>query len=164
MPFCTRTLKLETADRFYEQLPYIAYHLDNQGAEELALYPDVPFELYTGYCAGEERRVEKAKVKVNYPVFGADLTSDDCKRIISEEWGIKLPRPYLLGFEHNNCIPCWKSGSKDYWKLVWKHYPDRYQVAIEMEEYTRHTQFKGISLKQLAEQWEKVGDKPCSKY
>jgi hypothetical protein len=81
----------------------------------------------------------------------------DCKRIIREEWGIELPKTYLLGFEHNNCIPCWKSGSKDYWKLVWKHYPERYQMAIEMEEYTGHTHFKGISLTELARKWSEPG-------
>ena len=152
MPFCTRTLKLEMGDRFYDQLPYFAYHQDNPNSEELALYPDIQFTLYTGYCMGEERRIEKAKYPVNYPVFDTGLTSDDCKRIISEEWGIELPRAYQW-FEHNNCIPCWKSGSKDYWKLVWEHYPDRYQMAIEMEEYTGHTHFKKVSFKELAEQW-----------
>ena len=152
MPFCTRILKLEVGDRFYNQLPYFIYHRDNPDSEELALYPDVPYQLYTGYCAGEERRVEKAKVKVNYPVFDAGLTSADCKRIISEEWGIELPRAYQW-FEHNNCIPCWKANSKDTWKLVWEHYPERYQMAIEMEEYTGHTHFKGISLKDLASKW-----------
>ena len=158
MPFCTRILKLEMADKFLEQLSYFAYHADNPGAEELALYPSVDYVLYTGFCAGEELRVDRAlgiaRNKL-HPVFDAGLTSDDCKRIISEEWGIELPRPYLLGFEHNNCIPCWKSTSKPYWKLVWERYSDRYQMAIEMEEYTKHTHFKSISLKQLAEKWEK---------
>lgn len=120
-PFCTDELKLKMGEAFYNQLPYFAYHQDNKDAEELALYPDVPFILYTGYCFGEEKRVDKKNniTKITkYPVFDAGLTSADCKRIISGEWGIKLPRPYLLGFEHNNCIPCFKSGSKDYWKLV----------------------------------------------
>lgn len=152
MPFCTRILKLEMGDKFYNQMPYFVYHQENPEAEELALYPDVQFSLYTGYCKGEEKRVEKAKYPVNYPVFDAGLTSADCKRIIRDEWGIELPRAYQW-FEHNNCIPCWKSGSKDYWRKVWEHYPDRYQMAIEMEEYTGHTQFKGVSLTQLAERW-----------
>lgn len=30
-------------------------------------------------------------------------------------------------------------------------------MAIEMEEYTGRTQFKNISLKQLAEQWKAPG-------
>ena len=156
MPFCTRILKLEIADEFYEQLPYFAYHYDNPGAEVMALYPDVPFILYTGYCKGEERRAVKANYTTEYPVRDAGLTSDDCKRIIAEEWGIKLPRAYQW-FEHNNCIPCWKAGSKDYWRKVWKHYPERYQMAIEMEEYTGYTHFKKISLRELAEQWELKG-------
>ena len=156
-PFCTEELKLNMGDRFYAQLPYFAYHQDNPEAEELALYPDVPFILYTGYCLGEEKRVDKKNSitkTTKYPVYDAGLTSADCKRIISEEWGIKLPQAYKW-FEHNNCIPCWKSTSKEYWRLVWEHYPERYQMAIEMEKYTGHTHFKKISLTALAEQWEK---------
>jgi hypothetical protein len=156
MPYCTRILKLEMGEKFYNQLPYFAYHQDNPDAEELALYPDFPFTLYTGFCKGEERRVEKAKFPTEYPVFDAGLTSDDCKRIIRDEWGIKLPKAYQW-FDHNNCIPCWKSTSKKYWRLVWEHYPERYQMAIEMEEFTGHTHFKGISLTELAQKW--VGEK-----
>jgi len=156
MPFCTEELKLDMGDRFYSELPYFVYHQDNPNAEELALYPDVPFILYTGYCFGEEKRVDKKNTitkTTKYPVYDAGLTSTDCKRIISEEWGIELPRAYQW-FEHNNCIPCWKSGSKDYWHKVWEHYPERYQMAIEMEKFTGHTHFKKISLTALAEQWE----------
>lgn len=152
MPFCTRLLKLEMGDRFYDHLPYFVYHQNHPDAEELALYPYVPFTLYAGYCKGEERRVNKAKFPTEYPVFDAGLTGDDCKRIIRDEWGLTLPRAYQW-FEHNNCIPCWKSGSKEYWRLVWEHYPDRYQMAIEMEEYTGHTHFKDICLKELARKW-----------
>lgn len=46
-------------DKFYSELPYFAYHQDNPNAEELALYPDVPFILYTGYCLGEEKRIAR---------------------------------------------------------------------------------------------------------
>ena len=86
MPFCTHELKLEMGDRFCEQLPYFAYHQDNPGADELALYPYVEFILYTGFCLGEGKRLEKAeKFKKVHPVFDAGLNSDDCKRVISEE-------------------------------------------------------------------------------
>ena len=156
-PFCTRIFKIEPADDFYFDFPRFIYHYENPKVEELALYPDVLFILYTGYCRGEESRVDKKNSitkTTKYPVFDAGLTSDDCKRIISEEWGIALPRAYQW-FEHNNCIPCWKSGSKDYWHKVWEHYPDRYQAAIEMEDYTGHTHFKKISLRELANQWGK---------
>lgn len=155
IPFCTRILKQEVADRFYGQL---SSYVNPYSEQDLCLYPDEPFTLYNGYGVEEGKRIKnngKAPYKVEYPVVDAGLTSADCKRIISEEWKIELPRPYLLGFEHNNCIPCWKSTSKAYWKLVWEHYPDRYQMAIEMEEYTGHTHFKKISLRELASQWGK---------
>jgi hypothetical protein len=163
-PFCTRILKTEVADEFYSLLSSFVNPYSEQGFQ---LYPDEPFTLYNGYGADEEKRIikqrKKAPYKTQYPVYDAGLTSADCKRIISEEWKIELPRPYLLGFEHNNCIPCWKSGSKDYWRKVWKYYPERYQMAIEMEEYTGHTHFKKISLRELAEQWELEGKTKTSR-
>lgn len=155
IPFCTDILKWQTADKFYSQL---SSFVNPYSEDNFQLYPDEPFTLYNGYGIEEKGRIQKqcqkAPYKVEYPVCKAGLTSNDCKRIIRDEWGIKLPRPYLLGFEHNNCIPCWKSTSKAYWKLVWEHYPERYQMAIGMEEYTGHTHFKKISLTALAEQWE----------
>lgn len=158
IPFCTDILKWQTAERFYSQLSWFVNH-DKHSESELQLYPDEPFTLYNGYGVEEAKRIKnncKSPYKVEYPVFDAGLTSADCKRIIAEEWGIKLPRAYQW-FEHNNCIPCWKSGSKDYWRKVWEHYPERYQMAIEMEEYTGHTHFKKISLRELAKQWELEG-------
>jgi hypothetical protein len=156
-PFCTRILKTEVADRFYSQL---SSFVNPYSEQDFQLYSDEPFTLYNGYGVEEKNRIQKqcqkAPYKVEYPVCNAGLTSVDCKRIISEEWGIELPRAYQW-FEHNNCIPCWKSGSKEYWHKVWKYYPERYQMAIEMEEYTGHTHFKKISLQELAEQWELKG-------
>jgi len=155
IPFCTDILKWQTADKFYSQL---SSYVNPYSEQDFQLYPDEPFILYNGYGVEENNRIkkqcQKAPYKVEYPVFDASLTSADCKRIIRDEWEIELPRAYQW-FEHNNCIPCWKSGSKDYWHKVWEHYPERYQMAIEMEEYTKHTHFKKISLRELAEQWEK---------
>ena len=157
IPFCTDIFKWQTASRFYSQL---SSYVNPYSEQNFKLYPNEPFTLYNGYGADEERRIieqrKKAPHKTEYPVYDAGLTSDDCKRIIAEEWGIRLPRAYQW-FEHNNCIPCWKSGSKDYWRKVWKYYPERYQMAIEMEDYTGHTHFKKISLRELAKQWELEG-------
>ena len=140
IPFCTRKFKLEVADKYYKTL-------------------NESFVLYNGYCAEEAKRVnkarEKAKIHTEYPVFDAGLTSADCKRIISQEWGLQLPKAYQW-FEHNNCLPCFKSTSKKYWRLVYEHYPERYQKAVEAEEKSKkgYTHFKNISLRQLAENWE----------
>ena len=115
-PFCTRILKTDVADEFYSLL---SSFVNPYSEQNFKLYPDKPFTLYNGYGVEEKKRIKnncKAPYKVEYPVVNAGLTSDDCKRIIAEEWGIKLPRAYQW-FEHNNCIPCWKAGSKDYWLL-----------------------------------------------
>jgi RNAse (barnase) inhibitor barstar len=139
IPFCTRVLKLEQGEKFYKTL-------------------NEPFIIYTGYCFEEKKRVEKAKEKMTrpteFPVYEARLTSKQCKQIIANEWGIKLPRAYKY-FEHNNCIPCFKSTSYEYWRKVYEYFPERYQLAVKAEQLIGHTHFKQLSLFELAQLFEK---------
>lgn len=139
IPFCTDDLKQKMGEKFYKTLTE-------------------PFILYTGYCIEEKKRVEKAKEKMTrpteFPVYEAGLSSKDCKRIISEEWGIKLPKAYQF-FEHNNCIPCFKSTSYEYWRKVYEYFPERYQLAVKAEQLIGHTHFKQLSLFELAQLFEK---------
>ncbi len=139
IPFCTRVLKLEQGEKYY-------------------LSVKEPFTTYIGYCVEEKRRVEKAKEGMIrptiFPVYEAGLSSKDCKRIISEEWGIKLPKAYQF-FEHNNCIPCFKSTSYEYWRKVYEYFPERYQLAVKAEQLIGHTHFKQLSLFELAQLFEK---------
>lgn len=139
IPFCTRLLKQEVGEGFYKTLTE-------------------PFVLYTGYCIEEKRRVERAResmtLPTEFPVYDAGLSSKDCKRIISEEWGIELPRVYRY-FEHNNCIPCFKSTNYEYWRKVYEYFPERYQLAVDAEQRIGHTHFKHLSLLELAELFKK---------
>lgn len=139
IPFCTDDLKQKMGEKFYKTLTE-------------------PFILYTGYCIEEKKRVEKAKEKMTrpteFPVYEARLTSKQCKQIIANEWGIKLPRVYKY-FEHNNCIPCFKSTSYEYWRKVYEYFPERYQLAVKAEQLIGHTHFKQLSLFELAQLFEK---------
>lgn len=86
IPFCNRELKQVPAEKYYASL---------RGE----------FALHNGYGAEEKRRIEKqklhAKYPIRYPCYEAGLTSTMIKKIISQDWGIKLPRAYDY-FEHNN--------------------------------------------------------------
>lgn len=139
IPFCTDDLKQKMGEKFYKTL-------------------NEPFIIYTGYCIEEKKRVEKAKEKMTrpteFPVYEARLTSKQCKQIIANEWGIKLPRVYKY-FEHNNCIPCFKSTSYEYWRKVYEYFPERYQLAVKAEQLIGHTHFKQLSLFELAQLFEK---------
>lgn len=144
IPFCTRTLKQEPKEEYYK-------YLDSIGEKYIE---------YVGFGFEEWRRVQRAKARaekigrdVKFPIFEQKIPSEEIKRIISEEWGIKLPKAYE-DLMHNNCIPCFKAG-KASWMVYWDKYPEEFNKAMEYEEKIGHTVFKNESLKELAEQWEK---------
>lgn len=71
------------------------------------------------------------------PLIDAGMTAHDCKAWLQRE-GIELPYLYHLGFPHNNCIGCVKSGSFAYWHLVRTHFPDIFQQRAVMERQFNH--------------------------
>lgn len=141
-PFCTRELKQRMKEEYYK-------YLKRCGEEWIE---------YVGYGPREWGRVQKAITRnkaigrnVKFPLFEKKIGSDECKRIIKDEWRIELPSAYKT-LAHNNCIPCVKGG-KAYFRLVWEHYPERYQKLAEKEEQYGYTIFKGMSLKELADRF-----------
>lgn len=144
LPWCTREMKLIPQNRFLKRL-------EKSGAEIVSS---------VGFGFNEWRRIqrtisrnEQLKRKVEFPLFKTRLTGDDCKQIIKNEWKICLPEPYKY-LKHNNCIPCYKGG-KGHWCKVWRHYPEQFWRASRAEEKAENTVFNGITLYELAEQWEK---------
>ena len=89
---------------------------------------------------------------VKFPLFEKKITSEECKRIIRDEWKIELPSAYKT-LSHNNCIPCAKGG-KAYFKLVWQNYPERFEKMAQKEEQYGYTVFKDISLKDLGKRFQ----------
>ncbi len=139
MPFCTERLKQDMKEQYFNYL--------KRCKEE--------WIEYVGYGPDEWRRVQKSMARnealgrqVRFPLYDKGISSEECKRIIHEEWKIELPSAYKT-LQHNNCIPCFKGG-KEYFKAVYWNYPVQYQKAIEKENSTGHTVFKDISLKDLA--------------
>ena len=144
IPFCTRVLKVEPAEKYYKEL----------------LLQGEDFIIYVGFGKQEWRRLQRQATrfktkgyKVKYPLYEKKLTSNICKEIIKNEWKICLPEPYKI-LKHNNCIPCFKGGKKHFYK-VWKYYPEEFKKAVDMEELIGNTVFKDCSLLELVEKWER---------
>lgn len=140
IPFCTRVLKLEPAEKFLKQM-------------------DEPYILYNGLGMEEMNRVQRSILRgevvgrtVRCLLAERQISNVEVKRIIRDEWKICLPEPYLY-LRHNNCIPCFKAGKHHFIK-VWEHYPAEFAKAVQMEELIGHTVFKDKTLAELAKHWE----------
>ena len=66
------------------------------------------------------------ELKIITPLIDRGLDKRACLAMI-ERAGIKLPPMYALGFQNNNCLPCPKATSPDYWSLVRKEFPDKFE-------------------------------------
>jgi len=45
---------------------------------------------------------------------------------------IRPPAMYSLGFHNNNCIPCVKATSPDYWALIRREFPDQFSRMAKL--------------------------------
>lgn len=62
------------------------------------------------------------ELTVENPLIEAGLDKAACLAIVLGA-GIALPAMYLLGFPNNNCIPCPKATSPNYWSAMRLHFP-----------------------------------------
>jgi 3'-phosphoadenosine 5'-phosphosulfate sulfotransferase (PAPS reductase)/FAD synthetase len=103
--------------------------------------------LYFGIDAKEKHRADSLTwhyehlplepVECRFPMIDSISGDVKAKQIIANEWKIKLPRMYDLGFHHANCAGrCVRGGLHHYANLylVW---PDKYKLQEEMEERFR---------------------------
>jgi len=70
----------------------------------------------------------------------------DAKHIIQNEWKIKLPRMYELGFEHANYARRCVRGGYVHYALLYKIWPDRYAEQEDMERRFREKFKKDVSI------------------
>lgn len=142
IPYCTERLKLIPQDRYLKRL-------EKQKES---------FIIYLGLGVDEWRRIQRVWArneakgrKAVFCLMDLRMNGEDCKKIIREEWKICLPEPYKY-LPHNNCIPCYKAG-KGNWYKVWKHYPERFFRAAAAERQASNTVFDGFTLDELADIW-----------
>lgn len=85
-----------------------------------------------GYTADGPDVTRADKLRANYPelqirtpLIERGITKAACLAMI-ERAGIKPPVLYGLGFPNNNCLPCVKATSPNYWALVRLRFPDKF--------------------------------------
>lgn len=65
------------------------------------------------------------ELDLQFPLIERGITKAACLAMV-ERAGIALPPMYAMGFKNNNCIPCVKATSPDYWSLVRQKFPDEF--------------------------------------
>jgi hypothetical protein len=66
------------------------------------------------------------EMTIRTPLIDKGITKAACLAMI-ERAGITLPPMYAMGFQNNNCIPCVKATSPDYWALVRQRFPEQFE-------------------------------------
>lgn len=103
---------------------------------DMGIPADVP-QLW-GYTSEELKRAKQFKkhhhgeVACEFPLIDQGVTKADCYALI-ERAGIKLPIPYLLGFDNNNCLPCVKAEGAKYWNRIRRNFPDKFDRMALLE-------------------------------
>lgn len=90
---------------------------------------DIHIFGYTCDSADQERAKRLAdtfyELDIECPLIDAGLDKAACLAIVQDA-GIKLPVLYGLGFPNNNCIPCCKATSPNYWAAMRLHFPEQF--------------------------------------
>lgn len=65
------------------------------------------------------------------PLIEKGLDKAACLALV-EGAGIKLPVMYGFGFSNNNCIPCPKATSPNYWAAIRLHFPEQFERMAKL--------------------------------
>lgn len=77
----------------------------------------------------ERMRAAHPELTIETPLIEKGITKAGCLALVSGV-GIALPVLYLLGFSNNNCLPCVKATSPNYWALMRREFPDIFQRMV----------------------------------
>ncbi|NOU99523.1 hypothetical protein [Paenibacillus planticolens] len=112
--------------------------------------------LYFGIGPHEKHRAENLTkfyehyplepIETRFPMIDTFIKDMNVKKIIQEDWGIKLPRMYDLGFSHANCGGRCVRGGYEHYAQLYKIWPNQYQLQEEMEERFRENFEKDVSI------------------
>jgi hypothetical protein len=125
--------KFQTIDEVFEQTRYMAGIAGARCTVEMKKVPrfnfQKPDDIHVFGLTVEEglriKRMEETNPELTFEWNLRDqvITKGQCLRLLTEA-GIKLPRMYELGFEHNNCLGCVKATSPAYWQRTARLFPD----------------------------------------
>lgn len=134
MPFCSRILKAERLQAFYEDGDHIVFGIDKEEQHRAIRLCSV----YQFIAA------KKGKFpKLIFPLITENITKQQIDTFISS-LKIEEPTLYKLGFSHNNCSGgCVRAGKKQ-WKLLLETLPDVYAERERVEEQMREITGKDI--------------------
>ncbi|MCK8487010.1 phosphoadenosine phosphosulfate reductase family protein [Paenibacillus sp. MBLB2552] len=76
-------------------------------------------------------------VETRFPLIDANIKDINLKEVIENEWKIKLPEMYYLGFSHANCGGRCVRGGLNHYEHLFKTWPEVYKKQEEMEEKLR---------------------------
>lgn len=138
MAFCSRILKTEQKDRYYNELRAA-------GVTEIV--------SVLGFSDHEWQRVQRATMRaevgdytVRFPLVETKTTKQECA-----DWslsiGVRLPEMYRWS-DHANCVGC-RRGGRAYWLAVKENAPEVFDAMKSREAERGHTVLKDISLAQL---------------
>lgn len=65
------------------------------------------------------------------PLIDRGINKAACLAMIKSA-GIAPPVTYAMGFQNNNCIPCVKATSPDYWSLVRFRFPEQFERMAKL--------------------------------
>ena len=100
-----------------------------------------------GYTLEEKHRAEKfesfnPELFVDWILISKEITKENCLGMLWQS-GIKLPKMYDLGYNHNNCIGCVKGG-KGYWNKIRKDFPEHFSKMAKIERKINHSIFRDM--------------------
>ena len=98
-----------------------------------------------GYTLDEADRADRFRlnnpaVTLRTPLIESRLDKADCLGLLFRE-GIEVPVMYRQGYDHNNCVGCFKGGM-GYWNRVRRDYPEAFETASAVERAVGHSILK----------------------
>lgn len=82
-----------------------------------------------------------------FPLIDSKLDKKDCLNIVQNEWGIKVPRAYSLGYHNNNCLNtgCVQGGI-GYWQKIQREEPAKFEKMAKIEHDLTNRKGKPVTM------------------
>lgn len=136
MPFCSRHLKAERLQRWYQDGDLIVFGISDYEAERAVRLT----EVYAGIAQQKRKRCELV-----FPLIECRTTRQQIDQFLADA-GIEQPLLYKLGFTHNNCSGgCVRSG-KIGWLRLYQQLPDVYADRERVEREVREWLGKDVTI------------------
>lgn len=138
---CSEELKVKQTIIFLEDLR------DNHNLEPILYFGIGPHESHRADNLTEFYEHNPIEpVETRFPMIDTFREDTDAKSIIENEWGIKLPRMYELGFSHANCAGRCVRGGFQHYAQLYSTWPEQYKLQEEMEEDFRKHFDKNVTI------------------